>query len=280
MLNLEMEIEFKALQNLTRIFSDWEVRLSPRFITYSPRFNVNIETNRYQLKTATSMDELIKTFRLRNHVFKNDPLKLDYDHLDHQCDHLLIIDKTDDCVVGTYRLIFGPTFYSDAEFKLGSFKQLEGEKLELGRACIIEDHRNGSVIDLLWKGIGKYQELTQAQYLFGCSSIFTVNPKEMSALMAQMKNKGRHLDHLSIRPTNDFIHAGLEQSCNEPITATLPPLLASYFMAGAKVHGVPAFDKDFDCFDWLTILDINELSSSYKRRYFSHLESKEYSCAV
>lgn len=278
MLNLEMDLEFKGLNDFSRILDEWEVRLSPRFMSYRPRHHVRIETTRYTLKTASRLDELLRLFHLRHAVFKGDASKLDLDHLDHACDHLLILDNSDGSIVGTYRLIFGSEYYSDGEFNLSQFKKLPGTKLELGRACIQEEHRNGSVIDLLWKGIGRYQELTGAQYLFGCSSIFTVNPKEMSALMSQMRAKGRFDDGLKIRPVPSFTHPKLTGSYDEPISATLPSLLASYLMAGAKVHGTPAYDEEFFCFDWLTILNVDEISSSYKRRYFPHLQQEQLAC--
>ena len=49
----------------------------------------------------------------------------------------------------------------------------------------------------------------------------------------------------------------------------LPPLLRSYLQAGSKVHGAPALDKDFQCIDLLTILDLRSVQGSYARRYFS-----------
>ena len=278
MLNLEMDLEFKGLDDVARILDEWEVRLSPRFMSYRPRHRVRIETQKYTLKTAGRLDELLRLFHLRHAVFKGDASKLDLDHLDHACDHLLIIDNSDGSIVGTYRLIFGADYYSDGEFDLSGFKKLAGVKLELGRACITPDHRNGAVIDLLWKGIGRYQELTGARYLFGCSSIFTVNPREMAALMHQMNEKGRFEDTMNIRPVPAYTHPHLGNAGGEPMTASLPPLLASYFMAGAKVHGTPAFDADFDCFDWLTILDMHEVSTAFKRRYFSHLLQEQIAC--
>ena len=55
------------------------------------------------------------------------------------------------------------------------------------------------------------------------------------------------------------------------IKGLIPPLLRSYFTAGAKVYGEPALDLDFKCIDFLTILDVNNLTSGYKRRYFKGL---------
>ena len=52
------------------------------------------------------------------------------------------------------------------------------------------------------------------------------------------------------------------------VKTLIPPLLRSYFSAGSKVYGHPALDKEFKCVDFLTILNCDELTSGYKRRYF------------
>ena len=48
----------------------------------------------------------------------------------------------------------------------------------------------------------------------------------------------------------------------------IPSLLRSYISAGAKVYGAPARDLEFQCIDFFTILNLEELNSSYEKRYF------------
>jgi putative hemolysin len=47
----------------------------------------------------------------------------------------------------------------------------------------------------------------------------------------------------------------------------LPSLLKSYLKLGSKVLARPAFDRDFDCLDFLTVLKRNELSASIDRKF-------------
>jgi putative hemolysin len=44
-------------------------------------------------------------------------------------------------------------------------------------------------------------------------------------------------------------------------------LLKSYLKFGAKIASVPAFDKDFDCVDVLTVLKKDEMTNSLARRF-------------
>ena len=89
----------------------WDVRLSPRFLTYSPKFLINVETQSYQLKTAQTMDELISLFELRYQVFFGDSPEqvtedeLELDKFDSNCDHIIIRCKETNKIVGTYRIL-------------------------------------------------------------------------------------------------------------------------------------------------------------------------------
>ena len=47
----------------------------------------------------------------------------------------------------------------------------------------------------------------------------------------------------------------------------LPALMVSYIRAGAKVALEPALDKDFQCIDFLTVLDVEELSPQHRKKF-------------
>lgn len=260
----------------------WDIRLSPRFWSYRPNFEVQIETSQYVLKTATNMDDLLEVFQLRHKIFlehtecgaKSDGF--DLDQFDDQCDHIIIIDKASERVCGTYRVLSSLTadsFYSETEFRLDQFLATSGVKMELGRACIDYGHRNGAVIDLLWKGIARYVQLMDARYMFGCSSVKSTDLRVAKTLYLSMAEEGVHSDRFHIRSYGDFeVRLESVEALNADEVDSkrlLPPLLRSYFSAGAKVFGTPALDRDFECFDFLTILDTHELTNGFKRRYFS-----------
>jgi len=256
------------------------IKFSPRFLSYTPKHRVHIETGRYLLKTATSTSELLEVFKLRHNNFLQDDqeseLSYDLDEYDHICDHLIIICKESQEIIGTYRLIcslYSDTFYSQGEFKLERFLKLDGVKLELGRACIDMSHRNGNVIDLLWKGIAFYAQETGARYLFGCSSVSTIEPQMASNITNYLRNKNYLRDTFEISPTKKYQidYSGCISESAIEVRDYIPSLLMSYICAGAKVHGLPALDKEFECIDYFTILDLDEVSSLFKKRYFKWL---------
>ena len=186
----------QAFEGLGHTIEEYSIRLSPRFATYRPHLIIDLETKNYRLKTATSLDELIGAFKLRHENFLQDICETneiyDVDEYDHRCDHLIIIDKESETIVGTYRVIcskFHHNFYSQSEFNLDGFLKKEGVKVELGRACITASHRNGNVIDLLWRGIGQYSMKVQADYLFGCSSVKITEKQKAFDLCFYLKEK-------------------------------------------------------------------------------------------
>jgi putative hemolysin len=257
----------------------WDIILSPRFLTYAPFQELLIETPNYVLKTAKSTRELIEVFDLRYRCFleENDQdgkVKdgLDVDEFDHICDHMIIECKKTNRIIGTYRLISSDrsdTFYSQGEFQLNNFLNLPERKLELGRACIDIHHRNGNVIDLLWKGLGQYINKTDTRYLFGCSSIHTTNKKLAWKIFDYMEHKDWVDNSIQIKPIGKFQFDREESSFDlMEMKAHVPSLLRSYISAGAQICGAPALDEDFHCVDYLTILDMKNISRLYQKRYF------------
>jgi len=55
-------------------------------------------------------------------------------------DHIIIIDKNINKIIGTYRInIYNKKFYSAKEFYINDLLALKGKKAELGRACIFKE---------------------------------------------------------------------------------------------------------------------------------------------
>lgn len=276
-----LETLVDPFKNLFKLPRGWDIKFSPRFIAYTPTHEISIETKSYILETASTTSDLLDVFELRHQIFledvgaaKEDSDGFDIDEFDSICDHLIIKSKEDGGIVGTYRIIsshYSDDFYSQSEFDLKDFLNRPGHKLELGRACIHHGHRNGAVIDLLWRGICEYMDLTGSKYLFGCSSLKLTDVAESKAVMEYLESEGHLQDTFKIGPIGKFKmdFNGVEAADLEAgdIKKMVPPLLRSYFSAGAKVYGEPALDVDFKCIDFLTILDLEEMTSSYKRRY-------------
>jgi putative hemolysin len=242
---------------------------------------VEYESPDFAVTTATNGHQLIKVLELRHEVFVEEWQgrrafhRMDVDEYDFMADHLLITDKKSNEVVGTYRLLsshFTRDFYTSSEFHLGDFVRTPTVKLEMGRACIQESFRNGSTIDVLWKGLTQYIKATKTEILFGCSSVKAVQPGPISSLYRTLIDQGSWSEEFGANPLPSYHLPGLNVESAPALTAPqkrelLPPLLRSYLHAGAKVHGLPAWDRAFGCIDLLTILDWSQLNQRFQSRF-------------
>ena len=136
----------------------------------------------YSVRQARDNGELLAAQALRFAVF-NLELKeglpesyatgLDADPFDAICDHLVVEHLATNEIVGTYRLQTGNMalehlgYYSAQEFDFAPFEPMRGGMVELGRACVHQQHRNMVVLGLLWKGIADYAKEHSARYLIG-----------------------------------------------------------------------------------------------------------------
>ena len=250
-------------------------------MAYEPRVQFEMELGNYILKTATTAQELKSAFKLRYDVFfEESPTKLDIDTYDALCDHLVIIDKTLNTVVGTYRMNNSSNlqdFYSQSEFDLKSFALPYSNFVELGRACISPKHRTGAIISLLWKGIYFYMRHVKADLLFGCSSIKNISSKQ-AVLISKYFEQTKALNcryrinpHLSFKVP--FFDEYMMQFPNDltPLQmleaeALIPSLLKTYLKVGAEILGEPAYDAEMNCMDYLTCLKVENLAERYEKR--------------
>lgn len=266
-------------------FSAIELKLNPRLYLFSSKIDLSIESARYNLRTANTAHELLSLFKLRRDVFSAEygillHEEYDYESYDFHCDHLIIEDKETKKIVGTYRLghtSFQDNFYAASEFNIDYVLELEGHKLELGRACTDPAHRNGHVVDLLWRGIAQYSALSHSSYIFGVSSVKSGCHQSISNLSAyfdQMSARSEYFSGIkdSIKPNANY-SVEIPRPSNDlelvnHSKVLIPPLLRSYLLANSDVAPTPAYDREFNCFDFFMILEVKNVSSSFKKRYF------------
>ncbi|WP_413289802.1 GNAT family N-acetyltransferase [Bdellovibrio sp. HCB337] len=276
----------------TTLHSMYQMRLN-RIDKFKPKIEVYSEVGPFLVKTVSSVTELKEALNLRYQVFhremigKTKETGVDVDEFDFHCDHLVIVEKKTEKIVGTYRLNcseFSKDFYSAREFNLSRILQQPGIKLELGRACIHKDYRRGVVISLLWRGIAEYMAMSNAQLLFGCASIKTENPRQAALLYKYFVSKGRIVSDYMAFPTRAYTMPNLDlwmQYFKNPLTEAevkevedlLPPLCRAYLKIGAYIGGEPAWDAEFKCIDFLTILHREDLNRTLWKRY--KLDSEE-----
>ncbi len=246
---------------------------------YQPKIKLEFSRKNYTVKTASTASDYREAFRLRFDVFYGEKIGVakpltqgfDCDFFDNLADLLVLQDNDTGETVGTYRLLSSQNssqFYSQTEFDLSLFLLEHKNVLEMSRACIHPQYRNGITLSLLWMGVMEYARLSGAEFLFGCSSIWTSDTEVVASLLTHLKNEEFHSERYQIAPLNRY-HAILNERPADAILCKdfLPPLLSFYLRAGAKVYGEPAYDHEFGCFDLLTILDVGNIQDKYRRRY-------------
>jgi putative hemolysin len=261
--------------------------------TYEAKIKLRMSVGRFVIKTITTVEELQQAFLLRYQVFQVEMigsqilLGEDKDEFDRLSDHLAIFDTKTNQMIATCRLncsLFSQRFYSEQEFHCASLMERPETKLEIGRVCVHRDFRKGIVIMLLWRGLAEYMGKTETRFLFGCGSVATLDPLEAVVIYRYLEEEGKVRNTLNITPTEQFKSAEFEKNllmlrgplaANERALAEslLPSLCRSYFDIGCYVPGTPAFDYDFKCIDFLTVLDVNELDPQMRRKMLGSISS-------
>ena len=238
---------------------------------------------RYELRLARTASELDAAFALRFAVFNlelGEGLKhavltgRDEDEYDAHCRHLIVTDRGDGTVVGTYRLqtaedaARGNGFYTASEFDLSALPRvvLDGG-LELGRACIAREHRNTRVLFLLWRGIAEVARRTGKRWLFGCCSLTSQDPRQGRALLDVLAARGARHPRYDVRPRPGHRCWPALSPCDAAPEVEVPRLFDMYLSLGARVCGDPAIDRAFGTIDYLVLFDLDDLDPKSRARF-------------
>lgn len=280
-------LAYSSLERVTsNLQSFYQLRLN-RIHRFKAKIEICSEVGPFQIKTVTNVQEMKEALALRFEVFhremlgKKAPQGFDVDEFDFHCDHLIIKERRSNRIVGTYRLncsLFTENFYSGKEFMISHIFQQPGVKLELGRACIQKDYRRGILISLLWRGIAEYMAASEAKVLFGCATVKTDDPRDAALLTRYFDEDGRILSAYRTRPTLAYTMPMLNYFMNEvrsPLSESqkahaevlLPPLCRAYLKIGASIGGEPAWDQEFQCIDFLTILQREDLNRTLWKKF-------------
>lgn len=242
----------------------------------------------FEVKIAQDKKEIQQALRLRYEIFKVEMAgfaktpkahDLDIDIYDKLCDHLIVIDRTVNKIVGTYRLLLGSRlgknlgFYSEKFFDLRNIKRLANEHqiLELGRSCIHKDYRSRPVINLLWSGIAKYIKDYNVRYLFGSTRLYTSEPDEVSRIFKFIKERFYAPSEYRVYPRAKNRLRGLKHNVKvenpRELFRHLPPLIKGYIRAGVMVCGSPAINHNLGSVVIFILLDVEKISPSYRQHF-------------
>ena len=221
-------------------------------------YRVRLAASGRDLQAAQSLRFSVFNLEQREGLSQSYATGRDADPFDAVCEHLIVEDVRDGAVVGTYRMQSGPQaaaglgYYSAREFDLRGFEPQRAQILELGRACVHRQHRNFSVLNLLWKGIAAHARQCGARYLIGCSSLTSQEPAQGVSAYRQLASK--------LAPAAWRTTPLAEYRCDTALEtmrpAPIPRLMSAYLALGAAVCGPPALDREFGTIDFLTWLDL------------------------
>ena len=246
---------------------------------------LSTDTPRYTLLLSTDPALIDAAQRLRHDVFTSEPgFELagaidgrDADRFDEYCDHLLVREDNSGELVGCYRMLPPPGaiaaggLYTATEFDVEGIDPLRPSLVEMGRAVVRGDHRNGGVVLLMWAGILAYLDRCGYDYVARCVSV-PVQGCEGDAPGSQIRGvrdfvRRRHAAPYTVHPYRPVIIDGRGlDDIDPPARVSVPPLMRGYLRLGAQVCGEPAHDPDFGVGDFPALLDKRQADVRYLRR--------------
>ncbi|MFF4545633.1 GNAT family N-acetyltransferase [Streptomyces sp. NPDC001435] len=237
---------------------------------------------RYTVTLARDEADVRAAQRLRHDVFAGEMGALlssrhpgyDIDAFDAYCDHLLVRDTATGQVVGTYRLLpperaaVAGRLYSEGEFDLAALDTIRPGLVEVGRSCVHPDHRDGTVIGLIWAGIARYMVDRGHEWLAGCCSIPLADGGALaSATWERVRTKHLAPEEFRVRPLLPWVPDSEVQA--QAARTELPALLRGYLRLGAWVCAEPAHDADFGVADLYVLLSMRRVNPRYLRHFLS-----------
>jgi putative hemolysin len=195
---------------------------------------------------------------------------LDEDEFDDHCRHLIVIDQSHGLVVGTYRVLHAANarrvgrYYSESAFDLTKIQHIRGSLLELGRSCVHPNYRDGSVIRMLWSGLGEILKTSPERFVIGSPSVSSADGGHYAAAIHRKLSR-KHLcaPELQVRPREPLRHETLFANC-DPV---IPPLFKGYLRVGAQLMGEPHRDIKFGTVDFFMMLPVAAITDRYSKRF-------------
>ena len=251
-----------------------EIQLEPARLhaSSSATYGLRLARNPGEIRAAQALRFAVFNVELNEGLAESAATGLDADPFDAVCEHLLVEHRPTGEIVGTYRLQTGMSagrnlgYYSAQEFDFQPYEPIRAQLIELGRACVHQQHRNLVVLGLLWKGIANYARERGGRYLCGCSSITSQEAVVGASAYADLCRKHLVEARWRTRPLAAF-DCPLEQLAEE--APKIPKLLRAYLAIGAKICGPPALDRQFKTIDFLTLVDLHTLPALVKARFLS-----------
>lgn len=230
----------------------------------------------------------------------------DLDEFDEHYQHLILWDKTNQAIAGSYRLGVGEEllkkygekgFYTNSLYQFTpSFHQYLERGVELGRSFVNPKYWGRASLDYLWQGLGAYlSQHKEVRYLIGPVSMSANYPRELIDMLAYFYRRYYSCPHQLAIAKNPYVLKGDIVENMDTLFANkdrdeafdcmqkefikldyrLPVLYKQYaalFEEGGFQAIVFSVDPDFgDCLDGLCMVDLEKLKPAKRKRYFQDL---------
>lgn len=252
----------------------------------SPSITRSVAEPRYSLLLSTDPTLVDAAQRLRHEVFSGEPgfqlsghgTGRDVDRFDEYCDHLLVREDNSGELVGCYRMlspggaVAAGGLYTATEFDIRALDPLRPSLVEMGRAAVRTDHRNGAVVLLMWAGILAYLDRRGYDYVTGCVSVPIAGDgaspgTQIRGVRDFVRHRHAAEPRYRVHPYRPVIIDGRPlDDIAPPSRPVLPPLMRGYLRLGARICGEPAHDPDFGVGDFPAVLDKRLADTRYLRR--------------
>lgn len=237
-------------------------------------FSVGLANTENELKEAEILRYKMLVLEFDETKNKDGIDKSSYDDI---CDHIVVKDLTNNKIVGTYRLLSNlklpkdKVFVCENEFNIDKLKKCGSNILELSRAVVHKDYRNGIIIKLLWQGIFSYCQEFNIRYMFGTASFHGLDYTKYQHAFSDIYYN--HLADESVmcyakEPCMDLNILNKDEIDEKLAKLETQPLIRGYFSLGSKVGSGIYFDKEFNSSDIMMIFDLNNLNKRYVSRMF------------
>lgn len=234
----------------------------------------------YTVRLARTADELAMAQALRYRVFYDEmgaKGEADGDSFDPICDHLVVLHGGNS-IVGTYRLLRQDVaeanggFYSESEFFVRSLIERKPDLrfLELGRSCVLREHRSKPVLDLLWQGIWNYVRAYRMDVMFGCASFEGADAEQHAETLSYLwQNHAPPPDwHAAALPKRAAqVRPRIAERDLKQCIRSLPPLVKGYLRVGSYIGEGAVEDHQFGTTDVLVILPVSQIQPRYFEKF-------------
>lgn len=241
----------------------------------------------FTVKMVETPEELRAAQRLRYDVFVKElggggvlvdhEQRIERDRFDPYFDHMILMEKGRDDVIGVYRLLRGTQadaaggFYSESEFDLSLLKSSDRNLLELGRSCLHPAYRGGTAMHVLWSGLADYVAEHQIEILFGAASFHGTNLNKLAGPLSLLHH--RHLAPQSLRVrAREAVFQSMDLIAEKDLDRAaamvqVPSLIKAYLRLGGCVGEGAFVDHVFNTTDVCLIMDTAQMNARQARIY-------------